>query len=76
MDGILARDPRVAAILNRPDEYFDRARARAWLAAGHDVVLDLSRRESRRRNGTWRAAPGAARGDETGPATHFDDAHD
>jgi hypothetical protein len=72
MDGNLARDPRVAAILNRPDEYFDRARSRAWLAAGHDVVSDLRRRESRRRNGSWRASAG----DETGPASSSEDAHD
>lgn len=51
MGGILARDPRVAAILTSPDDYFDRARARAWVAAGRDVVTDLSRREARRRNG-------------------------
>jgi hypothetical protein len=76
MDGFLARDPRVAAILNRPDEYFDRARARAWMAAGHDVVLDLERRESRRRNGSWRGVAGPAAGDETGPGSSSEDAHD
>ena len=76
MDGFLARDPRVAAILNRPDEYFDRARARAWMAAGHDVVLDLARRESRRRNGAWRTAAGPAAADASDPATSSEDAHD
>jgi hypothetical protein len=76
MDGFLARDPRVAAILNRPDEYFDRARARAWQAAVHDVVRDLERRESRRRNGAWRTAAGPAAGDETGPASSSEDPYD
>jgi hypothetical protein len=51
MGGILARDPRVVAILTSPDDYFDRARARAWVAAGRDVVTDLSRREARPRHG-------------------------
>ena len=49
MDGVVARDPRVAAILTRPDDYFSRARARAWLAAGHDIRTDLKRRQSLRR---------------------------
>ena len=51
MDGVVARDPRVAAILTRPDDYFARALVRAWLAAAHDVRSDLSRRESLRRGG-------------------------
>lgn len=50
MDGVIARDPRVAAILTRPDDYFSRARTRAWLAAGHDVRSDLKRRKSQWRN--------------------------
>lgn len=50
MDDVVASDPRVAAILTRPQDYFDRARARAWLAAGHDIRADVGRRESRRRD--------------------------
>jgi hypothetical protein len=58
MDGVVARDPRVAAILTRPDDYFSRARARAWLAAGHDVRSDLRRRRLLRRGGR-RTVPAA-----------------
>ncbi len=54
MDSILARDPRAAAILTSPDDYFAKARARAWMAAGRDVLDDLGRREARRRNGPAR----------------------
>jgi hypothetical protein len=51
MDDIVARDPRVEAILSSPDDYFDRAWARAWLRATADIATDMSRRASRRRNG-------------------------
>lgn len=56
MDGVLARDPRVAAILTRPDDYFQQARERAWLAAGHDIRADLGRRQSKRRDTGGRQA--------------------
>jgi len=59
MDGVVARDPRVAAILTRPDDYFDRARARAWVAAARDIRADLGRRQTRRRE-PGREDPGAA----------------
>jgi hypothetical protein len=49
---VVARDPRVEAILNHPDDYFDRARYRAWMEAGRDVLSELDRRQSRRRNGS------------------------
>ena len=51
MEDVVARDPRVEAILNHPDDYFDRARWRAWVEAGRDVLSELDRRQSRRRNG-------------------------
>lgn len=51
MDDLVARDPRVVEILSSPDDYFARARARAWLVAGYEVAWDLDRREFRRRNG-------------------------
>lgn len=62
MDGVVARDPRVAQILSRPDDYFDQARARAWLAAGRDIVADLGRRESQERSGRRRTARAHDRG--------------
>ena len=51
MDGIAAHDPRVAAILKTPDEYFARARRKAWLEAWEDVAADLARRAQQRQNG-------------------------
>ena len=51
MDGIAAHDPRVAAILKTPDEYFARARRRAWLGAWEDIAADLARRAQQRENG-------------------------
>jgi len=51
MDGIVAHDARVWAILKTPDEYFARARRQAWLRAREDVAADLARRAQRRRNG-------------------------
>ena len=51
MDGIAAHDPRVAAILKTPDEYFARARRKAWLGAREDVAADLARRAQQRQNG-------------------------
>ena len=50
MDGIAAHDPRVAAILKTPDEYFARARRKAWQGAWEDVAADLARRAQRRQN--------------------------
>jgi len=67
MDGIVARDPRVWAILNTPDEYFATARRQAWLRAKEEVAADLARRAQQRRNESmfvdaWRAAgPGRQR---------------
>ena len=37
MDGIVAQDPRVGAILKTPDEYFARARRKAWLEASRTL---------------------------------------
>jgi hypothetical protein len=51
MDGIVAHDERVWAILETPDEYFARARRQAWLRAREDIAADLARRAQRRRNG-------------------------
>ena len=51
MEGIAAHDPRVAAILRTPDEYFAKARRRAWLGAWEDVAADLARRAQRRQDG-------------------------
>jgi hypothetical protein len=51
MDGIAAHDPRVAAILKTPDEYFARARRKAWVGAWEDVAADLARRAQQRQNG-------------------------
>lgn len=51
MDGIAAHDPRVAAILKTPDEYFARARRKAWLGAWEDVTADLARRAQQRQGG-------------------------
>jgi hypothetical protein len=51
MDGIAAHDPRVAAILETPDEYFARARRKAWLGAWEDIAADLARRAQQRQNG-------------------------
>lgn len=51
MHDIVARDPRVLAILTGPDDYFENARRDAWRKAREDVATDLERRASRRRNG-------------------------
>jgi hypothetical protein len=51
MDGVAAHDPRVGAILKTPDEYFARARRKAWLRAWEDVTADLARRAQHRQNG-------------------------
>jgi hypothetical protein len=51
MDGVSAHDPRVGAILKTPDEYFARARRKAWLGAWEDVAADLARRAQQRQNG-------------------------
>lgn len=51
MNGMVARDPRVLAILTRPDDYFDNARRNAWQRAREDVAADLERRATLRRNG-------------------------
>jgi hypothetical protein len=68
MNGIVAHDARVWAILTTPDEYFARARREAWLHAKQDVAADLARRAQRRRDvavegpALWRAeSPGDAR---------------
>ena len=50
MDGIVAHDARVWAILKTPDEYFAKARREAWLHAKQDVADDLARRAQRRRD--------------------------
>ncbi len=50
MDGIVAHDARVWAILKTPDEYFAKARREAWLRATQDVAADLARRAQRRRD--------------------------
>jgi hypothetical protein len=57
MDGLVARDRRVLAILTTPDDYFARVRRQAWIGAGEDIALDLARRAKRRRG----AAPSRAR---------------
>jgi hypothetical protein len=66
MDGIAAHDPRVAAILKTPDEYFARARRKAWLGAAEDVSADLARRAQQRQNGRLhepaRGTPGKSAG--------------
>lgn len=51
MDGIVAKDPRVAAILTAPEAYFEDARRKAWREAQADIAFDLDRRARRRRNG-------------------------
>jgi hypothetical protein len=51
LNGIVARDPRVLAILTAPDAYFDNARRKAWREAREDIATDLDRRARRRRNG-------------------------
>lgn len=51
VDEIVARDPRVLAILTGPDDYFSNARRAAWRKAREDVATDLERRARRRRNG-------------------------
>jgi hypothetical protein len=53
MDGVVAHDARVWAILKTPDEYFARARREAWLHATEDVAADLDRRAQRRRDGSF-----------------------
>lgn len=50
MDGIAAHDPRVGAILKAPDEYFARARRKAWQKAREDIAADLARRAQRRQD--------------------------
>ena len=51
MDGVVARDPRIEAILTSPDDYFQRARSRAWAEAGKDILDELDRRYAWRHNG-------------------------
>jgi len=60
MDGLVAKDPRVLAILTEPDAYFDDARRKAWREARVDIATDLDRRARRRGNEPYRngAAPG------------------
>jgi hypothetical protein len=63
MDGVVAHDARVWAILKTPDEYFARARREAWLHAREDVAADLARRAQRRRYARLATrAPASARG--------------
>jgi hypothetical protein len=50
MNGLVARDPRVLAILTAPDDYFASVRRRAWIGAGEDIASDLARRARRRRD--------------------------
>ena len=50
MDGVTAHDPRVGAILKTPDEYFAKARRKAWLEARKDIAADLARRAKRRQD--------------------------
>jgi hypothetical protein len=54
MDGaeVIARDPRVRAILTQPEAYFSAARRRAWPQARADIALELDRRDRARRNGS------------------------
>ena len=65
MDGIVAHDARVWAILKTPDEYFAKARRKAWLHAKQDVADDLARRAQRRRDLELEEPAGGAL---TGPA--------
>lgn len=53
MDGgkVVARDPRVGAILTHPDIYFAAARRRAWPRARVDIEAELDRRARARRDG-------------------------
>ena len=61
MDGVVAHDARVWAILKTPDEYFARARREAWQHAREDVAADLARRALRRRDaGVEGTAPWSA----------------
>jgi hypothetical protein len=62
MDGLVARDARVLAILTAPDEYFTRARLEAWAKAGEDVEQDLARRAEERQNGASNARHGSRQG--------------
>jgi hypothetical protein len=62
MDGVVAHDARVWAILKTPDEYFARARREAWLRAREDVAADLARRARRRRDVRPAPPSGSARG--------------
>ena len=67
MDGIAAHDPRVAAILKTPDEYFAWARRKAWLGASEDIAADLARRAQRRQNGRSNEPPRWTPGGSAGP---------
>lgn len=51
MDGIVAKDPRVLAMLTEPEDYFDEARRKARREARVDIATDLVRRARRRRKG-------------------------
>jgi hypothetical protein len=62
MDGIAARDARVFAILTAPDEYFTRARLKAWAKAREDVAQDLARRAEKRQNGALNVRHGSRQG--------------
>lgn len=53
MDGhvvVVARDPRVSAILTNPDLYFNDACHRAWDNARADIARELARRARDRRD--------------------------
>lgn len=59
MDGIAARDARVLEILTAPDEYFLKARRKAWAKARSDVQQDLARRAEARKSSGTPTRPGA-----------------
>ena len=61
MEDVVARDPRIEAILTHPDEYFRRARTRAWAEAGRDILAEMERRDSRRSDGHRPTVDGAQR---------------
>lgn len=51
---LIARDPRIAAILNHPETYFAAARQQAWAQAHRDIEAELDHRARTRGNGAHR----------------------